>query len=152
MAKKILQRCMTGAPWGLALQILMIILHSYRRGNGEVYQVSAWLLDIYGTERNAFSAECTGAMLVGMLWAAASLIFRETDWSLLKQTAVHFAGCMGPSLGIGFGLHWLPRNWYGLSQCLLLFGLIYVVNWAVQFLWMRRRVKQMNAQLKEIGM
>ena len=141
MAKKILQRCMTGAPWGLALQILMIILHSYRRGNGEVYQVSAWLLDIYGTELNAFAAECTGAMLVGMLWAAASLIFRETDWSLLKQTAVHFAVCMVPSLGIGFGLHWL-----------LLFGLIYVVNWAVQFLWMRRRVKQMNAQLKEIGM
>lgn len=152
MAKKILKRCMVGAPWGVALQILVVVLYSYRRGDGEIYHASAWLLGVYGTELNAFAAECLGAMLIGMLWAASALIFQETDWSLLKQTAVHFAVCMVPSLVIGFVLHWLPRNRYGLLQNLLLFGLLYVVNWVVQFFWMRRRVKQMNAQLKEIGM
>ena len=150
MKKKILSCTLLGIPVGLALWVAFTVLGSYLRGAGEYNVAAYYLIRVYGNELNAVAAQCVGAMLIGVLWTNAALIWREMDWSLLKQTVVHFFACTVPSLLIAYAMQFMPRSLDGLVQYLTLFGGIYVLNWIVQYLGMRRRVRQINEKLKNM--
>ena len=148
MKKKILSYCLFGAPTGLALWVMFTILASYLRGDGEYHMSAYYLIRVYGTELNAVTAQCICAMVIGMIWSAASLIYQDTEWSLLKQTGVHFVVCTVPALAAAYLMCWMPRSLDGLAQYLLLFGGLYGLNWLCQYLGMKKRVAQMNARLQ----
>lgn len=146
MKKKAMKYALAGAPCGLALYVLFLLWSSWLRGDGE-FHVGYYLVRIYGTEMNAMLAASICAMALGMLWAGASLIF-WTDWSLLKQTVIHYLVCTVPSLVIAWGAYFIPRGTDGPMQYLCLFGVLYAVNWAGQYLSLRKRVRQMNRMLE----
>ena len=149
MAKKIFNRCLFGAPAGVTMWFLFLLWAAFLR-EGDVILVSGHSVFVYGSERNAVAAAVASAMLIGMIWSCASLIYQETDWSLLKQTAVNFLVCTIPSLAIAYGMQWMPHSLDGLGQYVRMFAGIYVVIWAVQYFSTRKRLKQINAKLKEL--
>lgn len=149
MKNKILMRSLIGAPVGLTAWFLFILWAAYLRG-GEIMLVSGHGVFVYGSELNAVAAEVAGAMLIGMIWGAATLIYQETDWSLLKQTVAHSLVCMIPSLGITYVMQWMPHSLDGLGQYLRLFGIIYALNWIIRYWTTRKRLMQINAKLKEM--
>lgn len=150
MRKKIANRCFFGAPAGVMLQVLVTLWGSYMRGDGRYGFVSGHLILVYGTELNAVTAQYIGAMLVGMIWSAASLIYQEMEGSLLKQTVVHGMVCIVPSLLIAYAMQWMPHSLNGLVQYLTLFGGIYVLIWMVQYAGMKKRIRQINTQLEQM--
>lgn len=150
MTKKIFSRCLFGAPAGLTIWFLFHLCAAYLR-DGEILWVSGHALQIYGSELNAVTAQCISAMLIGMIWAAAFIIWQETEWSLLKQTLVNCLLCTVPSMAIAWLMHWMPHSLDGIFQYVRLFGTIYLILWAVQYLSMRHRVRQFNAKIKELG-
>lgn len=145
MKKEVMKRCFFGAPMGLTVYFLFLLCTSWIRGDGELH-IGYYLIRIYGTELRALTAAGICAMLIGVIWAAASLIF-QTDWSLTKQTVLHYLVCTVPSIGINFLAGNMPRSASGLLQYLRLFGCVYALVWVIQYLGMRRRVRQMNAML-----
>lgn len=147
--KKLLRSCAIGAMAGLAMQLLFTLWSSWLRGDGTYYFASYQLIRRFGSQRDAVTACAAGASFVGMIWGGASLIFRETDWSLLKQTLVHGLVCMLPSLTTAYWLQWAGEGRNGLTQYLLLFGSIYVVNWIVRYWGMRKWVTQINTGLMQ---
>ena len=148
MKKKVLNHTLLGIPVGLALWVVFTVLGSYLRGAGEYNVAAYYLIRVYGNELNAVAAQCVGAMLIGVLWTNAALIWRETDWNLLKQTVAHFLVCTLPSLLIAWVMQFMPHSLDGLGQYLLIFCGIYVINWLIQYCSLKKRVRQMNAQLK----
>ena len=150
IAIKILRCCIFGASMGLALQTLFWLSASWLRADGQLYFVSGHLVMMYGTELGAVTAQCICSAILGMLWASATLIFRETDWSIMKQTFIHFSVCVIPSLLFACGMHWMPRSFDGLKQYLRLFLVLYGVNWICQFLTIRKRVKVFNERLIQL--
>ena len=150
MKKKIMLCCLFGAPAGVTMYVLFTLWGSWLRGDGNCYFTSGHLVQIYGNEWNAVAAACIGAMMIGMIWAVASLIYRETDWSLLGQTVVHCGVCVIPSLLIAYAMHWMPRSWDGLGQYLTVFGVLYGVNWTAQYFGMKKRVRRMNEKLNQL--
>lgn len=150
MKKKLFQHILFGATAGLALWVVFTLLASYLRGDWVFPRVGAYLIAVYGNELNAVAAQCVCAMLCGMIWTSASLIFRETDWSLLKQTAVHCLVCMVPTLAIAWFTHMIPRGTDGPTQYVCLFGAVYLLNWLIQFSRMKKNVRQFNTKLLEL--
>lgn len=150
MKKKLFGYCLFGAPTGVTMYLFFTLFASWLRGDGQYYYTSGHLVLAYGNELNAVAAASAGAMVLGVIWATASLIYQETDWSLLKQTVVHCGVCVVPSLVIAYKMYWMPRNPEGLIQYLVLFSLLYAVNWVLQYLSMRKRVRQMNAMLHNL--
>lgn len=147
MLKKILRRCLFGAPMGLTVFMGFMLTAAHLRGDGQL-RAGYYLLQIYGTELNALTAACASAMVIGAIWSVAALIY-ETDWNLLIQTVVHAAACMVPSLLIARAMYWMPRNQEGLVQYVVIFGIIYAVIWVFQYLGIKRRVTLMNEKLNE---
>ncbi len=150
MKKKIACYTLFGAPMGLTISVLMTFLGSLLRGDGRWHFTSAQLIVRFGSELNAVAAQCLGAMVLGAIWANATMIYYDTDWSLLKQTLVHCLACIVPSLAIAFWLDWLPRNWDGLGQWLIMFGSIYMLNWILQYRSVKKKIDRMNERLKEL--
>ena len=147
MRRKILNCCLFGAPAGLTLQVMLTVLLSYLRGDGAYNRVSYYLLQIYGNELNAMTAQYLSAMVIGMIWSTASLIYRETDWSLLKQMVIHFLVCVTPSLVIAYIMRWMIPTLDGFLGHLGWFLAIYLAIWAVQYNRVKKRIVQMNAKL-----
>ena len=149
MAKKIFNRCLFGAPAGVTVWVLFILFSAWLRG-GDVIWVSGHGVLVYGSELAAITAQVGSAMLIGMIWAAASLIWQETDWSLLKQTAVNCLLCTTPSMAVAWVMQWMPHSLDGIFQYLRLFGVMYLLIWLVQYLGMRKRVRQFNEKIKAL--
>lgn len=146
MKKKIWKRGLFGAPTGLTVFVAVNLLFAHLRGDGE-FHMGYYLIRVYGTEVNAMTAACISAMLIGTIWSAASVLY-ETDWNLLVQTVVHALLCVLPSMAIAWSMYWIPRNQDGIAQYAMLFGVIYVLVWLIQYLDRKKRVWQMNAMLR----
>lgn len=147
MKRKLMNCCLFGAPAGLTLQVMITVLLSYLRGDGMYNTASYHLLQVYGNELNAVTAQYASAMVIGMIWSAASLIYQETDWNLLMQSAVHFLVCVVPSLAIAFIMHWMTPTLDGFLGYLGIFLTIYLANWLARYLSVKKRIAQMNARL-----
>lgn len=150
MKYKILRQTVFGTILGLALWAGVTLLAAHLRGVWQFPMVSGHLVFIYGSELAAVTAQCTGAVLCGILWCNASLIFRETEWDLLKQTLAHILACMLPALIVVWFMEIMPHNLDGLMQYLRLFGAIYVLNWAYQYLRLRKGIKEINSRLNSL--
>lgn len=148
MKQKMIIRTFLGAALGLSLWAVFSILAAWLRGQWQFPSVSGHLVMAYGSELGAVTAQCIGAVLCGVLWCNASLIFREKDWSFPVQTGVHIVVCMVPAMAIAWFMHFIPHSLDGLIQYLRLFGAIYLLNWAVQYLHLRKALKQINNQLR----
>ena len=150
MKRKIMSRTFLGALLGLSLWTVFTILAAWLRGQWQFPAVSGHLVMAYGSELAAVTAQCVGAMLCGILWCNAALIFQEKDWSFPVQTGVHILACMIPAMAIAWFMHFMPHSLDGLVQYLRLFGLIYILNWAVQYFRLRQAVKQINGRLRKM--
>ena len=93
MKKKVIIRCLIGAPIGLALSTIITIAISLTLGDGHYYAVVPELIADCGTEINAVLLQAICSLLYGAAWAGASLIWEIDDWSILRQTVTHLIVC-----------------------------------------------------------
>lgn len=147
MKKKVLIRALLGAPGGLAISTFVTIIISLIIGDGQFHTVPPELVDELGGELNAVLAQTACAMIYGAAWGGASAIWENENWSLLRQTVTHLVVCSASALPIAWLMHWIPRTVGGfLGYCAMFFA-IYGIIWASQYLSMKKRLQQINAQL-----
>ena len=85
------------------------------------------------------------SMGIGFLFGAIPIIFTIDEWSLLKQTIVHFTLMIAVFLPISLWAGWLPLKPLSVSIFLGTFVLIYIVMWFIQYLYWRRKTEKLNA-------
>lgn len=91
--------------------------------------------------------------LYGAVNMGTSALYDVEDWSILRCTAAHFAICLGSS-ALFFGTlilaGWMPMPSVGWWAVMLsAFVAVYCLIWLFQYLAYRRKVKNMNAQLRK---
>ena len=147
MKKQLLARGIIGALTGLAIGQVVMIGISLCVGDGEVLSVPPLLALQAGSELTAYILQTLAVMLYGGCWAAASCIWQVERWSLLKQTAIHFAVSSLSALPIAWLTCWFPHTWAGCAAYFLYFLLLYGCIWAGNYLSIRARVRAMNKRL-----
>ena len=147
MKRKVLLRCLAGAPIGLAISTIITIIISLTVNDGVYYAVVPELIDDCGNELNAVILQAVLSLIYGAAWAGASVIWEMDNWSILKQTAVHLVVCSLSTFPIAYFTRWMPHNVKGI---LLYFGIffgIYLIIWLSQYSAMKKRVEQINERL-----
>ena len=86
--------------------------------------------------------------LLGAVNTGTTTLYLLENWGLLRCTLTHFVIAMASICAVGFTLGWLSLNdqftlWM-LAGCVAL----YFVIWLVQYRSMRRRVRQINRDLR----
>ena len=149
MKKKILHRCLIGAPIGLAISTLITIVISLIVGDGRYYAVVPEAVSDFGTEINAVLAQAVFSMLYGAAFAGASAVW-ETDWSLLRMTLTHLLICSAATFPIAYGMRWMKHSLGGVLKYVGIFIAIYALIWIVMYGGIKRKIKAMNERVREI--
>ena len=148
MKKKVILRCLLGAPIGLAISYLITVMISLAVADGSFYPVVPELIQDCGSEINAVLLQMVCSLLYGAAWAGASVIWEMENWSLLRMTGTHLAVCSLATFPIAYSMRWMSHKASGI---LLYFGIffgIYLIIWGIQYGAMRRRIRQMNDRVK----
>lgn len=149
MKKKVLFRCLVGAPIGLAISTLITIVISLIVGDGNYYPVVPELVTDCGNEINAVLLQALCSVLYGVAWGACSIIWEKDDWSLFRQTVTHLMICSLTTLPIAYLMQWMEHNIFGLLSYFGIFFGIYLFIWLSQYFAIKRRLRQINAKVHE---
>lgn len=148
MKKKVLIRCLQGAPIGLAISYTVSIALSMIFGNGWYSAVVPELIEDFGNEINAVTVQAVCSLICGAAFGGASVIWEAESWSILRQTVTHFAVTSLAMFPIAFFTRWMGHTVFG---ALIYFGIffgIYLFIWAVQYWLIKAHVEKINEKLK----
>ena len=140
MKKKIIMRGLFGLPTGIAIGFVITLIISACIGNGSFYPVTPELIDTMGNELNAVILQTVLCAIMGVGFAAASVIWELDSWSLAKQSGVYFMIISVVMLPIAYVTNWMKHTILG-----VLSYAIFVVVWLSQYLLWKRKIKKMNA-------
>ena len=149
MKKKILLRCLLGAPIGLAISTLITIMISLIVGDGRYYAVVPEAVSDYGTEIRAVLIQAVFSALYGAAFGGASLVW-ETDWSLLRMTLTHLLICSAATFPIAYAMRWMEHSPGGILTYIAIFAAVYMFIWIVMYGGIKRRLRAMNERVREI--
>ena len=150
MKKKLLFRCLTGAPIGVAISLVITIIISFCTGNGDYYPAPPGLVDLCGNTVTAVTVQMVCSLLFGAVAGGSSVIWETEKWNLLKQTLIHFAVLSVSSFPVAYILHWIPHNVFGALIYVAVFVLIYLIMWISIYFSIKVKIKKMNKQLQEM--
>lgn len=148
MKRKLLIRCLIGAPLGVAIGMTFTIIISLMVGDGQYYAVVPELISDFGNEINAVIVQFVCCLLYGAVWAGASLIW-EQEWSLLRQTATHLIVCSLATFPVAYFNRWMKHDAFGIILYFAIFIGIYAVIWFFQFFAIKKRIDRLNEKLSK---
>lgn len=145
MKKKIIMRGLLGLPTGIAIGFVITLIISACIGNGSFYPVTPELIDTMGNELNAVILQTVLCAVMGMGFAAASVIWELDSWSLAKQSGIYFAIISVIMLPIAYVTNWMKHTALGVLSYVAIFVAIFIIVWLSQYLLWKRKIKKMNA-------
>ncbi|NWK71614.1 DUF3021 domain-containing protein [Bacillus paramycoides] len=88
------------------------------------------------------------ANIVGLIFSFSSFIFEKEEWSILKQTMIHFIVLLGTFLPTAIWIGWIPNRFGPILICIGIFIVIYFIIWFMMTLYWKRKIEKLNHQLR----
>ncbi|MDP7979469.1 DUF3021 domain-containing protein [Bacillus multifaciens] len=88
------------------------------------------------------------ANIVGIIFSVASFVFEREEWSLLKQTIIHFIILLGTFLPAAIWMGWIPNHVSSILICVGIFIIVYFIIWFVMTIYWKKKIESLNHQLK----
>lgn len=142
--KKIIISGLIGLPIGIMWTVLILFFESVAYGSGKFIVGVPGFVEKCGSEVSAMGIQLFVSAVFGFIIGSASSIWRRDDWSLLKQTILHFIILSFTFCGAGLICWWMPRTVFGVLSYFAIMLLIYIVIWVIMFFATRRQVKEIN--------
>ena len=145
--KEVAKRAIMGFIYGVFIGQTILIIESLFMRDGNFYAVSASLLELAGTKIAAVIIQYFLTGIIGTTFAATTVIFEMDNWSLLRQTIIHFIITSIVMYIAGFLCGWFPHT---VSSTLAWFGVfivVYIIFWICFSLHYKNKVKKMNEAL-----
>ncbi len=144
MKKKVILRCLVGAPIGLSISFIITLIISVIINRGEYYPVVPQLASLCGNELNAVIIQTVCSLIYGAAFGGASVIWETEGWSLLKQTVVHCLVISISSFPIAYCMYWMPHNFWGIAGYAFIIFFIYFFIWFSQYFAMKKKIQAFN--------
>ncbi len=149
MKKKIIKRSLLGFPLGITMGYLITILISLGWANGYYSPCVPELISLMGNEINAVILQTILCGILGVGFAASSVIWKMDSWSVAKQTGIYFSIISVIMLPIAYFACWMEHSVVGFLIYFGIFALIFAVIWIIQLGIGRYNVRKMNEKLSQ---
>lgn len=143
--KKSILRGFLGIPIGVFISTTISIIYSL--AFGEIMAIP------YGMESSnsltVYIAQYFVSIIIGFVFSASSVIFQIDEWSLLKQTVVHFFITTLVFFPCSIKVGWIDVNPMSILIYIGVFIFIYLLAWiSIYFTW-KSKIKKLNNKLEE---
>ncbi len=147
--KKALSRGALGIPIGITIGYGITVVMDLAFGGGEFSPVVPAMAEAFGTESAAVAVQFGLLCVMGFVFGFASCAWEVENWSLLKQTVIHFCS-ITPTAMLAAGIcRWAEYTPGGLWGYFAIFVAIYVLIFIIEMLAAREKVKRANQKLSE---
>lgn len=150
MKKKMIKRSLLGFPLGITMGYLITILISLVWANGYYSSCVPELISIMGNEINAVILQTILCGILGVGFAASSVIWEIDSWSIVKQTGIYFSIISVMMLPIAYFAYWMEHSVVGFLIYFGIFVLIFAFIWIIQFVIGKHNVRRMNENLYNV--
>ncbi len=99
-------------------------------------------------ETKTLIAYLVTANIIGLIFSFASFVFEKEEWSILKQTSIHFIVLLGTFLPTAILIGWVPNRFGPILVCIGIFIFIYFIIWFIMTLYWKRKIKKINHHLR----
>lgn len=148
MKKKIILRGVIGIPTGITIGYLITIIVSLIWGKGYYSPCVPELILVMGNEINAVILQTILCALLGVAFAASSVIWEMEYWSIAKQTGIYFFITSMVMMPTAWFLYWMEHTITGFLSYTGIFVMIFIFVWLTQYCMNMRDIKKINAKLK----
>ncbi len=149
MKKKIFLRGAFGFPIGITIGYIITIITSAIWADGYYSPCVPELISTTGSEINAVILQALLSGLLGMGFAASSVIWEMENWSIVKQTGIYFGIVSVIMMPVAYFLYWMEHSVMGFLSYFGIFVFIFIIIWLIQFFTGRRIVKRLNENLNK---
>lgn len=147
MKKKIFLRGAFGFPIGITIGYIITIITSAIWADGYYSPCVPELISTTGSEINAVILQALLSGLLGMGFAASSVIWEMENWSIVKQTGIYFGIVSVIMMPVAYFLYWMEHSVMGFLSYFGIFAFIFIIIWLIRFFTSRRIVKRLNENL-----
>ncbi len=149
MKKKIFLRSILGFPLGVAIGYFITIVVSLIWANGYYSPCVPELIEALGSEIHAVLLQTLLCGILGMGFAASSVIWDMENWGLVKQTGIYFSIASVMMMPVAYVMYWMEHSVKGVLCYFGIFISIFVVIWVVQYGIAKHSVKKLNETLSQ---
>lgn len=149
MKKKIILRSLSGFSIGVSIGYIITIITSLIWANGYYSPCMPQLVNMMGNEINAVLLQAFLCGVLGIGFAASSIIWEIENWGIIKQTGIHFLINSVIMLPIAYITYWMEHSIKGVLSYFGIFAFVFAVIWIIQYIRAKHNVKRMNAILLE---
>lgn len=147
MKKKIFLRGAFGFPIGITIGYIITIITSAIWAGGYYSPCVPELISTTGSEISAVILQALLSGLLGMGFAAGSVIWEMETWGIVKQTGIYFGIISLIMMPTAYFLYWMEHSVMGFLSYFGIFAFIFIIIWIIQFFTGRRIVKRLNENL-----
>ncbi|MFD1032565.1 DUF3021 domain-containing protein [Metaplanococcus flavidus] len=97
-----------------------------------------------------FLTNAIGFMLSGWFFTTSTLYFENPNWSLGRQTMMHFMTVIILYFVLAFVIGWIPFNWASFLLMLGVFLGFYTIFWTIFYLYFKNQAQKLNDELNEV--
>jgi len=145
----LLKRGLVGIPLGITLGYLITIFISLFSPQGRYLPVVPSLSTAIGTEIGAVVYQTLLCGLLGAVFGAASLIWEEESWGIIKQTGIYFLVISITMLPVAYLANWMEHTLAGFLIYTAIFVTIFIIMWVIQYGFWKKKVNQINSKLTD---
>lgn len=149
--KKLLNYALYGIPTGVFIGLCISVYQSWKVGNGVYYPAPPAFIERYATSLGAMTSSIAIWGGIGMMFSISSLLFEKDDWSILKQTSVHFLFTYIGLLLINYLSNWFDYSVQDILNYTFIFIGMYVAIWSYSMLHTKKNLDAINQKLKKRG-
>lgn len=149
MKKKILVRAAFGFPMGITIGYLITIFISLLWAEGYYSPCVPALTDMVGSEICAVLLQALLSGILGMGFAAGSVIWEIEEWSIIRQTGSYFLLTSVIMMPIAYITHWMEHSLKGVLGYFGIFAFLFVIFWVLMYGIYRKNVRKMNQILQQ---
>ncbi len=151
MFKEVLRRIGVGAVFGVTLSQLIAIIISLCIADGNFYAVVPSLAERMNSEIGAAIVQTVCSILYGGMFGGMSIVWELDNWSILKQTIVHFSVVFVVTMPIAYITEWMQHSILGAIIYFVIFAFSYVFIWFSQYMTMKKHLDDVNEKMKELA-
>ena len=151
MFKEVLKRSALGALIGIALSQIIALVISLCIGDGSFCAVVPQLAERVNSEIMAVVIQTVCSILYGAMFGGMSIIWELDNWSILKQTIVHFSVVSVVTLPIAYITEWMEHSVKGAVIYFAIFAISYAFIWFGQYMAMRKHLADVKEKMKELA-
>ncbi|MGN0651141.1 MAG: DUF3021 domain-containing protein [Oscillospiraceae bacterium] len=148
MRKKVFERTVPGFFIGIAIGQIISVLISLIEGSGEFLICVPEFTELIGNEAAAAAIQTLLCGVMGIGYAAASLIWESEKLNIAAQTGICFGIYAVTLLPIAYFTNWMEHSLLGVLGYIGIFAASFVVVWLNQYFLLKRKIKAINAKMQ----